>query len=71
MPIYEFECRECRQRFDELVRNAADLVEAKCPACGSGEVRREVSAPAAGSARAGGGSGDHVPPRRGSCSPFS
>lgn len=37
MPIYDFLCRECEHRFDDLV--SADAVDrAACPQCTSGDV---------------------------------
>ena len=44
MPIYEFECSACGERFEELSEAATEL--AKCPRCGSPEARRRLSAPA-------------------------
>jgi putative FmdB family regulatory protein len=41
MPIYEFECEECGERFEELV--AADAAGVKCPGCGSTRTRRLLS----------------------------
>jgi putative FmdB family regulatory protein len=32
MPIYEYRCRACDERFDELVRNPDVVVP--CPSCG-------------------------------------
>ncbi|HET7455335.1 MAG TPA: FmdB family zinc ribbon protein [Solirubrobacterales bacterium] len=40
MPIYEFECEACGERFDELVAAGA---AAACPACGSERTRRLLS----------------------------
>ena len=40
MPIYEFDCRECGARFEELVRAGAG---AACPTCGSDDVERRFS----------------------------
>lgn len=40
MPIYEFECKECGARFEELV--AAEQPVA-CPQCGSERTRRLLS----------------------------
>jgi putative FmdB family regulatory protein len=40
MPIYEFECEECGERFEELVAAGAG---APCPACGSERCRRLYS----------------------------
>jgi len=45
MPIYEFECGECRERFEALVA-AGEAVA--CPSCGAEHSRRlysEVSPP--------------------------
>jgi putative FmdB family regulatory protein len=41
MPIYEFECEECRARFEELV--AAGASDDVCPECGSARTRRLIS----------------------------
>ena len=40
MPIYEFDCRACGTRFEELVRAGET---APCPECGSAEVERRFS----------------------------
>src|ERR1700743_3272035 len=54
MPIYEFECEECGERFEELV--AASVGNAPCPACESARTRRLIStvSPPGGRARGGG-----------------
>ncbi len=44
MPIYEYECPECKERFEKLVRSAASQPETTCPACGAEGARRMVSA---------------------------
>lgn len=41
MPVYEFECEECGERFEELV--ASDTREAPCPRCGARRTRRLLS----------------------------
>ena len=41
MPIYEFECEICGERFEELV--AADAAGTACPQCGSERTRRLMS----------------------------
>jgi putative FmdB family regulatory protein len=41
MPIYEFECDACGERFEELV--APDVAALACPACGSERTRRLMS----------------------------
>jgi len=40
MPIYEFECRECGARFEELTRVGG---AAPCPQCKSSDVERRFS----------------------------
>jgi putative FmdB family regulatory protein len=42
MPIYEFECERCGERFEELV--AASVSSVACPACRSERTRRLISA---------------------------
>ena len=51
MPIYEYQCRTCSQRFEELVRGEDKPV---CPSCSGRKLERLVSAFAVGSANAGG-----------------
>jgi putative FmdB family regulatory protein len=41
MPIYEFECEECGERFEELMGAAAPLPV--CPSCGVARTRRLIS----------------------------
>lgn len=45
MPIYEFACEACGQRFEELVGPPAGTSEAevRCPACGSDRLERLVA----------------------------
>ena len=58
MPLFEYTCRDCGERFEEL-RSAKDQGPAPaCPTCGSAEVARLLSAFAtggAGTSREGGG----------------
>lgn len=65
MPLYEFQCAECQDDFEELVRSSTAVAEVKCPQCGSPRVRRKVSVFA--SKVSGGGSG-YVAPAASSCS---
>ena len=41
MPIYEYACRSCEHRFEELVSSYGTLVA--CPECTSGEVEKLLS----------------------------
>lgn len=43
MPIYEFECQQCGQPFEELVFSSSAINDVKCPECGSGEIRKKIS----------------------------
>ena len=45
MPIYEYRCEPCEHTFETLVRNSGDV--AHCPECGSVEVAKQFSVPAA------------------------
>jgi putative FmdB family regulatory protein len=41
MPIYEYRCESCSERFEELVRRPDDPVS--CPECGGVEAERLIS----------------------------
>ncbi len=43
MPIFEFECQDCRTEFDELVRSAEAVRDVTCPNCGRPRVRKKLS----------------------------
>jgi putative FmdB family regulatory protein len=46
MPIYEYQCQACDERFDKLLRSMSQApAGVACPACGSTDVRRLISAP--------------------------
>lgn len=54
MPLFEFQCQKCGQRFEELMStDELATVRVKCPACGSHRAEREFSAFATGSGSAG------------------
>ena len=44
MPLYEYECEECAQRFERIQKFSDPPVD-KCPSCG-GPVRKLLSSPA-------------------------
>jgi putative FmdB family regulatory protein len=60
MPIYEYACSLCGKGFEELVIRSSDADEVRCPACGTREVSRRMSRPAA--ARVGAGGSRGAPP---------
>ena len=41
MPIYEYQCRDCGERFEYLVRGED---KPKCPACGGRKLDKQISA---------------------------
>lgn len=45
MPLYEYECEACGQRF-ELIRKFSDPAVEVCARCGRGPVHRQPSTPA-------------------------
>jgi putative FmdB family regulatory protein len=42
MPIYEYRCSACKERFEELV-SASAATAPPCPACGAGGAKRLFS----------------------------
>ena len=42
MPIYEFECRKCKETFDALLPMGGEG-KARCPKCGSKKVTKLLS----------------------------
>ena len=48
MPIYEYTCKSCNKRFDQLVRSMSSDVKPACPACGSAETAKALSVFAVG-----------------------
>lgn len=45
MPLYEYECESCGQRF-EKIQKFSDPPADVCPHCGKGPVRKLLSSPA-------------------------
>lgn len=43
MPIYEYECGDCRRRVSLLIRTSADAAAPSCPRCGSAALSRLMS----------------------------
>lgn len=40
MPIYDFECKKCGRRFEELVSSYKNSDKVVCVECGSNELKR-------------------------------
>jgi putative FmdB family regulatory protein len=60
MPMYQYACRNCGQAFEKRLRMSQAREVQICPACGSQETRKRISAVAvAGTAR---GSNANVAP---------
>jgi putative FmdB family regulatory protein len=45
MPLYEYECEACKQRF-EVIQKFSDPPPETCAHCGKGPVHRQISTPA-------------------------
>jgi putative FmdB family regulatory protein len=43
MPIYEYLCQSCGDKFEKLVRKTEDALEAGCPSCGQKHLKQEYS----------------------------
>ena len=43
MPIYEYRCAECEEKFELFVRSAARQNAPTCPRCGSQRVHKAIS----------------------------
>lgn len=43
MPLFEFECAECKKSFEDLVRNSTDISGVICPFCGSDMTKKKIS----------------------------
>jgi putative FmdB family regulatory protein len=53
MPIYEYQCRKCGEKFEKLVRSMTDSTPVACAKCGSQETARALSLFAVGAEGAG------------------
>jgi len=43
MPIYEYRCQECGEKFEKLVRSGNDHPKLTCPNCGSQQAEKLLS----------------------------
>ncbi len=48
VPIYEYCCKKCDNKFEHLQRSMTNLVKVACPACGSDQTDRALSVFAVG-----------------------
>jgi putative FmdB family regulatory protein len=58
MPLYEFTCQACGQRFEKLFRSMSARPQAPCPKCGSKQTVRALSLVNAGESKQAAGPGD-------------
>jgi putative FmdB family regulatory protein len=43
MPIYEYVCQDCGEKYDKFVRSSLAKVKLECPRCGSGQATKAFS----------------------------
>lgn len=43
MPIYEYLCESCGDKFEKLVRRTEDVLESGCPSCGEKHLAQQYS----------------------------
>jgi putative FmdB family regulatory protein len=43
MPFYEYQCEQCGQLFEELVRSMTATPKVACPSCGSKKTVQQLS----------------------------
>jgi putative FmdB family regulatory protein len=70
MPLFDFQCQDCQETFEELLKSADAQGDVRCVKCGSPKVERLLSVFAAGSSRAsrpGAGAAPAAPGRSGGC----
>lgn len=68
MPLYEYNCQDCGEDFDKLVRFSEADQMPECPSCGEINTQKKISAGAVIGVNSGGGSKAISPP---SSSPFT
>lgn len=43
MPVYEYRCLECGEKFEKLVRSVHPALKIECPKCGGRKVEKLLS----------------------------
>jgi putative FmdB family regulatory protein len=43
MPIFEYRCKECGEKFETLVYSTSDTEQVECPECGSAQTEKQMS----------------------------
>lgn len=43
MPIYEYVCQDCHEKYEKLVRSLNAKIELECPRCGSPHAEKALS----------------------------
>jgi putative FmdB family regulatory protein len=43
MPIYEYICQDCGEKYDKFVRSSLAKIELKCPKCGGTQGKKALS----------------------------
>jgi putative FmdB family regulatory protein len=46
MPLYEYQCESCNNRFEKIQKSFSEPPVETCPKCGKGPVRKLISSPA-------------------------
>jgi putative FmdB family regulatory protein len=64
MPIYEYVCQKCGNKFEKFLRSCCNQGEVLCPKCGAAEVKKALSLFGVGGGKASGSSASG-----GSCAP--
>ena len=43
MPLHDYQCLDCEDTFEELIRRPEDEAKVRCEHCGSGNVEKQLS----------------------------
>jgi len=43
MPIFEYRCKDCGEKFETLVYSSSGTEEIECPECGSTQTEKQMS----------------------------